>query len=177
MTSLHVICGLGPPNQKSWLRLRYRPSQLPLSTCAQTFQLHTPFFSWSFPTSGGCVYAIGFVPFHFGTTKLVSDYVTSCRLVDSLSFTLETILPLLRWKVSSRTWRQTILQALNDQLFSVCIISLPTFCLLRCSNLLFLASSFQMPISKFLKILFFQFFLSLTWLTRLFSSFLRWLLF
>ena len=21
MTSLHVICGLGPPNQKSWLRL------------------------------------------------------------------------------------------------------------------------------------------------------------
>ena len=25
MTSLHVICGLGPPNQKSWLRLWFGP--------------------------------------------------------------------------------------------------------------------------------------------------------
>ena len=27
MTSMHVICGLGPPNQKSWLRLSaYEPN-------------------------------------------------------------------------------------------------------------------------------------------------------
>ena len=39
MTSLRVICGLGPPNQKSWLRLCYvgkvritRASKLGLST-------------------------------------------------------------------------------------------------------------------------------------------------
>ena len=27
MTSLHVICGLGPPNQKSWLRLCGEPGE------------------------------------------------------------------------------------------------------------------------------------------------------
>ena len=30
MTSLHVICGLGPPNQKSWLRLCGHPYAIPI---------------------------------------------------------------------------------------------------------------------------------------------------
>ena len=39
MTSLHVICDLGPPNQKSWLRL--------WALVPSHFRLQPPHFVWS----------------------------------------------------------------------------------------------------------------------------------
>ena len=46
MTSLRVICGLGPPNQKSWLRLCYPTTSRSLVKKALTYVLN-PFSHYS----------------------------------------------------------------------------------------------------------------------------------